>query len=275
MEHKKYRRDQIADLILLRLTEHKDQIAREYVSQPIAHFVIDDLLPTELAHEIYGVFPATSQMKLKKSLRERKYVTAQMDRCAPLLEETIFSFHDPRIVALVSELTGLEQVEPDRQLYAGGISVMDSGHFLNPHIDNSHDKVRQRYRVLNLLYYVSPEWQQGYGGDLELWPDGPRGKQISIPCTFNRLVVMATSPTSWHSVNTIRRPAPRCCVSNYYFSGVSPTDEDYFHVTSFRGRPEQPLRDFVLRADIRLRMLLRKIRPTGIVENKHFYRKSV
>ena len=32
---------------------------------------------------------------------------------------------------------------------------MDLGHFLNPHIDNSHDAKRERYRRFNLLYGVS------------------------------------------------------------------------------------------------------------------------
>lgn len=264
-------RIQIAELISTRLTERKNQLS---YAQPIPYFVIDDLLPVELAQEVYRSFPSTSQMRLKKSLRETKYVTAQMNRCQPLLEEVIFAFHDPRIVSLVSEITGLQQIEPDRQLYAGGISVMDGGHFLNPHIDNSHDRTRERYRVLNLLYYVSPDWHPGFGGELELWPEGPRAQPVAIPCTFNRLVVMATNPISWHSVNRVRWHEPRCCISNYYFSPLSPCGEDYFHVTSFRGRPEQPWRDLVLRADIRLRMLLRKIRRNGIVENKHFYRKG-
>ena len=33
---------------------------------------------------------------------------------------------------------------------------MAPGHFLHPHIDNSHDMERQRYRILNLLYEMSP-----------------------------------------------------------------------------------------------------------------------
>lgn len=266
-------RDRIADLILARLTEEKERLSRQYSSQPVAHFVIDNLLPLELVHGIYRSFPSVSQMNLKKSLRELKYVTAQMNRCAGLIEETVFAFHDSRIVALIEEITQLREIEPDRLLYAGGISTMTRGHFLNPHLDNSHDKSRERYRALNLLYYSTPDWNPAEGGSLELWPDGPKGSPITIPCLFNRLVVMATNRRSWHSVNRITSQAPRLCVSNYYFSPVSPETEDYFHVTSFRGRPEQPLRDLVLRADIRLRMLLRKIRPTGIVENKHFYRK--
>jgi Rps23 Pro-64 3,4-dihydroxylase Tpa1-like proline 4-hydroxylase len=52
---------------------------------------------------------------------------------------------------------------------------MTRGHYLNPHIDNSHDKFRADYRVLDLLYYTSPDWQVEFGGSLELWPNGPRG----------------------------------------------------------------------------------------------------
>jgi Rps23 Pro-64 3,4-dihydroxylase Tpa1-like proline 4-hydroxylase len=150
---------------------------------------------------------------------------------------------------------------------------MERGHFLNPHIDNSHDRFRKRYRVLNLLFYVSPGWSAGNGGSLELWPDGPKGKPVAIPSLFNRLVIMKTNRTSWHSVDAIRVRRSRCCVSNYYFSRFPPDGtDDYFHVTSFRGRPEQPIRDLLLNADIVLRSALRKLRPMGVVQNPHYYR---
>ena len=41
---------------------------------------------------------------------------------------------------------------------------MTEGDFLNPHIDNSHDAKRERYRRLNLLYYVSPGWESAKRG---------------------------------------------------------------------------------------------------------------
>lgn len=117
-------------------------------------------------------------------------------------------------MALIARITGLEALEPDEQLYAGGISMMVKGHFLNPHVDNSHDKARERYRVLNLLYYVSPGWKRENGGNLELWPDGPKGEQITVESRFNRLAVMITNKNSWHSVSEIRVSEARCCVSN-------------------------------------------------------------
>jgi hypothetical protein len=66
----------------------------------------------------------------------------------------------------------------------------------------------------------------------------------------------------------------RCCISNYYFSEKPLEDHEYFHVTSFRGRPEQPLRDMVLQGDIALRQGIRKVFKKGIVENPHVYRKE-
>ena len=53
---------------------------------------------------------------------------------------------------------------------------------------------------------------------------------------------METNKTSWHSVSKVSANRPRCCISNYYFSEISPDGEEYFNVTSFLGRPEQPIR---------------------------------
>jgi Rps23 Pro-64 3,4-dihydroxylase Tpa1-like proline 4-hydroxylase len=237
------------------------------------YFVVDELLPHDLAMRVWKAFPDTSALMLRKSLREVKYVTSQMDRCDPALEECVYAFQDPRVVRVVARITDLEGVEPDERLYAGGISVMGVGHYLHPHIDNSHDMERGRYRILNLLYYTSPDWEESNGGNFELWPEGFT-KPLTIHSKFNRLLVVATNRYSWHSVSRVKVPALRACVSNYYFSSISPEHEEYFHVTSFRGRPEQPLLDFVLRADSWVRGALRKVAARGLFKTKHYYAKN-
>jgi len=103
----------------------------------------------------------------------------------------------------------------------------------NPHLDNSHDKDRNMWRALNLLYYVTPDWKIENGGNLELWPKGPKQDQITIHSKFNRLVVMATHNNSWHSV----------------------------------------IRDIYLKMDSFARMQIRKIFKKGVVENPHKYKK--
>jgi len=250
------------------------ELARQWTeSAPINHFVVDDLLPEDWVRSIRSAFPGPETMSLKSSLRELKYVAAQMNRYDPVLEEIVYAFQDPEIVRTIEQITQLKSLEPDSLLYAGGISLMAPGHFLNPHVDNSHDKFRERYRVMNLLYYVSPDWSQENGGNLELWPTGPEGQQLTIPSKFNRLVVMITHQKSWHSVSKNIAQQNRCCVSNYYFSQHPIGGSEYFHVTSFRGRPEQPVRDLMLRGGIWLRMMVRKLFPKGIKDNPHYYKK--
>lgn len=265
-------RTEIAALIVPRLQTNEPRIATQFATQD--YFVVDDLLPDALAHSIYHSFPDPSTMMLRKSIRELKYVTSQMDTCAPLLEEVVYAFQDPRVVDEVAKVTGLKQVEPDEKLYAGGISLMASGHYLHPHIDNSHDIERERYRILNLLYYTSPDWNVENGGNLELWPDGTKAEPHTVHSKFNRLLVIATNRNSWHSVSKVLTNRNRTCVSNYYFSKVSPEEEDFFHVTSFHGRPEEPVRDLLLRGDAALRSLIRRIAPTGLRRTKHYYKKG-
>lgn len=268
-------RTEIADHVVRRLSESLDSLKSQWAgSGPIEHCFIDDVLPEDVALKIRTAFPTGKSMRTRRSLRELKHVAAQMDAYDPLLEEALYAFQDSRIVELISEITSLRKLRPDDLLYAGGISMMSRGHFLNPHLDNSHDKSRELYRVLNLLYYASPDWKLENGGNLELWPEGMSGKQVAIESRFNRLVIMITNRRSLHSVSPVEIDGLRCCVSNYYFSEEPAEATDYFHITSFRGRPEQPIRDVILQADSVLRMAVRKLFPKGVVETKHYYDKG-
>lgn len=267
-------RQDLANYIIGRVKSEKDLLKQEFsTGNQINSCIIDDLLDESVARQIYEAFPSKEEMSLRMTLSEYKYVAAQMDRYNPLLEKAIYAFQDPTFVSLVKEITGFSELLPDEHLYAGGISLMSQGCFLNPHLDNSHDKDRKNFRVLNLLYYVTPDWEETYGGNLELWDNGLKSPQRTIWSKFNRLVIMMTDKSSYHSVNPVIYNASRCCVSNYYFSPVSPKSEDYFHVTSFRGRPEQKLRDLVLQADIAIRNKIRKVFPKGIVKPWHMYKK--
>jgi Rps23 Pro-64 3,4-dihydroxylase Tpa1-like proline 4-hydroxylase len=269
-------RTQYADRIAAGLDREKSRLMEEF-RQPgrLQSCALDNVLPEEWVRQIFAAFPNPSEMMERKSLREHKLVAAQMDKYHPLLEEIVYAFQDPRVLSLSTEITGIEGMLPDDHLYAGGISLMAQDHFLNPHLDNSHDKDRNLYRVLNLLYYVSPDWTHESGGNLELWDNGPEGQPREIVSRPNRLVLMATHKTSWHSVNRVRAShAPRCCVSNYYFSPTPLEHQQYFHVTTFRGRPEEPIKDVLLQGDAALRSGIRKVFKKGVTKPTHVYEKD-
>ena len=70
------------------------------------------------------------------------------------------------------------------------------------------------FRRLNVLLYLTSQWEEGDGGELELWY-GPasKGKVLKkIPPIFNRLVVFETNkrtfhghPSEWKSKKATRR----------------------------------------------------------------------
>lgn len=233
------------------------------------HLVIDSLLPKDLAYRIYTAFPVNARWHQHDSFRERKKSFAKVDTVDPLIADITDAFHKPAVLDAVKEVTGLADLEADPSLYAGGISMMGFRDFLNPHIDNSHDAKRQRYRRLNLLYYISPDWSLNFGGNLELW-DNAVTKPVTIHSAFNRLVIMETNRHSWHSVEPVTTNKNRCCVSNYYFSAKSPTGHDYYHVTSFLGRPGETAKRIYGRADNFMRQTFSAL--TGMSRGKKLTR---
>lgn len=239
------KQEKFVEHILFRLKTDYDLLKKQW-NRPegtkTRHFYIDNLLPLDDVTSIYASFPKNADGFFdRESFRERKSTSADLSSEAPILTDITYAIQDSRIVEMVGEICGMGKVEPDPKLYAGGLSMMFRDDFLNPHIDNSHDVMRNKYRRLNLLYYVSPDWELENGGNFELW-SADRKTPKTIVAFQNRLVVMETNRSSWHSVSKVKTDNPRCCVSNYYFSSESPDGDSYFHVTSFSGRPEQPFR---------------------------------
>ncbi|MEP5340494.1 MAG: 2OG-Fe(II) oxygenase [Algibacter sp.] len=266
---------EITKIVYNNIKSKKNDLIESYndSKESIGFFFIDDLLPKNLALELYKVFPEKSEMRCLKSIREYKYISAQMDKHNSLLEEVLYVFQQKEIIDLIGEICNVKSLYADEFLYAGGISLMSQNNFLNPHLDNSHDAERERWRVLNLLYYVTPNWEIEDGGNLELWPNGPKKNPVVIKSKFNRLVVMATHQSSWHSVNKVLVDKNRCCISNYYFSKEPLKSLDKFHVTKYKGRPEEIFKNLVLDIDANLRMLVRKFFKKGVRKNPHIYKK--
>lgn len=241
-------------------------------SGPVRHLFLDDAFDLNLVKKVSNEFPDSKKLILRDSIRERKKVGVELDQYDKILSDFQYTFLDEKLISEIEKITGIQNLIIDPSFYASGISVMSKGDFLNPHLDNSHDGDRIAYRCLNILFYCSVDWKIENGGNLELWSDDFKEKKL-IHSKFNRLVVMETNQSSWHSVNKILIDAQRNCISNYYFSVKSPTNKDYFHVTSFRGRPEEFIKNIFLSLDSFSRNLIRKFFPNGIIKSKHRLKK--
>ncbi|HSW93852.1 MAG TPA: 2OG-Fe(II) oxygenase [Gammaproteobacteria bacterium] len=244
--------DQLVNLIVQRLTECKENLKNQFFSKhaiPVArHFILDNLLPLEIAEKIHAAFPKKNEMRLLKIGGELKLKYSHIKNTSDLLQDFHHAISHPTVISMMESITEIPDQMPDTSRIAGGASMMLKGGYINPHIDHSHDIDKKFYRVLNTLYYVTPGWALENGGNYELWDTAIENRMI-IPSLFNRLLVMETNQTSWHAVNPVLCDGERRCIFNYYFSKQSPQTNDYFHDASFplhnpliRPRPEQKIR---------------------------------
>lgn len=256
------RREELVKFVLESIGKKRDSIIEQWKNPkgtPTRHFYIDDLFPEDVADEISNSFPREGEAwNDRETFREKKKTLAKLSQAPQILTDVTFAIQAPEVLKKISEVTGVDDLEGDPLLYAGGLSMMMEGDFLNPHIDNSHNMDRSLYRKFNALYYVSPNWESANGGNLELW-DEEVTSPVEIVSKYNRLVIMETNKLSWHSVNKVKVSGVRCCVSNYYFAkGPQPYTTDYYHVTSFMGRPEEKLKRLVSHLDNSARQFVAK-----------------
>jgi Rps23 Pro-64 3,4-dihydroxylase Tpa1-like proline 4-hydroxylase len=242
------------------LLARREKLSRQWQRDPIANIQVDDLLAPDTAKALFDSFPRPERMLSRRGLGEHRYIGEQLDQYSALVRETVRAFHDPRVVAAVSELTQIRGLVAETRMGVCGVSQMDRGHFLNPHVDSAHDDDQHRnHQVVSLLYYVTPDLRLVDGGHLELWHQGPDGEATTILSKFNRLVIMATHGSAWHSVSPVRSDRHRCCLWTYYHAPSSVQPHHDHHIPVFRGRPEQKLRDLLLRADTFARQSLYRL----------------
>jgi Rps23 Pro-64 3,4-dihydroxylase Tpa1-like proline 4-hydroxylase len=261
---------ELENIILSRL----DGDIKAFTNGYFKYWIVDDLLPIELAQTIARAFPSEDVLRQRDSLREYKRVGINFDEYDPIMEDITYVFHNDQIVKKVENITGFSQLSPDRELYAGGLSSMVKNSFLNPHLDNSHNDSKTLYRVLNLLYYVSEARNPEDGGNLLLFPKGIDQPSVLIESTFNRLVIMETNDQSYHGVTKVISETPRRCISNYYFSMKPTVKHDYLHVTSFFPFPEdRKFKVIALFLDRNIRQHISKIYK-GIFRYKNWHKRS-
>jgi hypothetical protein len=229
--------------------------------------VLDDLLPSAWRDEILrGVPPRESMLRLK-SLGERKFCMAQTSAMTSALRNCVAAFASTPIADKLATVMGRNELAPDGALYNGGVTVMSPGDFMRPHLDNSHNRDRNRQRRLVVLYYLSSPWRPEDGGALTIWSRKPLRRLHVIPYRPNRLVLMELGAEAWHSVDPVRGASDRVNLTTYFYDAEETRTP--VHLTRFMGWPGQAFTNAILEAQFRLRMLAQKAGAGRFARNHH------
>jgi Rps23 Pro-64 3,4-dihydroxylase Tpa1-like proline 4-hydroxylase len=215
-------------------------------ADPFPHIVVDELIVPEILDRVLAEFDAMDRGRwhhADESL-ERKWSNEDSRQFGPFTAALFAQLNGGPFITFLEELTGIRGLVPDPHLRGGGLHEIRADGLLGVHADFNVQKRLKLYRRLNLLIYLNKDWDEGWGGALELWDRKGRGCVRAIPPLFNRAVLFDTSNYSYHG-----HPHPLTCppdrsrksVALYYYSQECPAEEDPKpHTTIFLGRDAGP-----------------------------------
>tara|TARA_B100001250_G_C19742604_1_gene763748 strand:- start:676 stop:1407 length:732 start_codon:yes stop_codon:yes gene_type:complete len=185
---------------------------------PFDHYVVDNFLPEETAELISNEFISYSNENwfVYKNQIENKKTLQDWGKFPKHTYKLFNYFCSPRFVEYISDISGIDNLYVDQGLHGGGWHMHGTGGNLNIHKDYSiHPKLGLQ-RKLNLIVYISKDWNPDWGGALEFWShdhdnNKPLRLEKSIECVYNRAVLFDTTQNSWHGL-----PNPLTCPNDKY-----------------------------------------------------------
>jgi Rps23 Pro-64 3,4-dihydroxylase Tpa1-like proline 4-hydroxylase len=224
------------------LREKGEELQEAHASaDPFPHTVIDNFLPMEIVRYCQDHFPGEEgpisgefdrdQERFKRSFHP--------DGLAPELRHLFYTFNSLPFVKMVERITGIRGLIPDPYFMGAGFHETRTGGHLGMHTDFNHHKPMDLERRVNVLIYLNEDWEDGYGGELELWDSEMKSRFERVVPVAGRCVMFNTTDESWHGhPDPVAHPGdkPRRSIALYYYSAT--WDESRKgKSTQFRVRP--------------------------------------
>jgi Rps23 Pro-64 3,4-dihydroxylase Tpa1-like proline 4-hydroxylase len=253
-------------------------------AQPFPHVVIDNFLPENLIEAISKSFPQQPLVHDKAYLDEFAHFKKRQifpGDCNSFAMNFFQFLNSSAILCFLEGLTGIDGLIADPHFDGGGFHEISRGGKLGIHADFRINHKLHLERRLNLLLYLNKDWDEAYGGALELWNKDMRSPFCSIAPIYNRCVVFNTNIDSFHGhPNPLNTPdgVYRRSVATYYYTAsrsiygevkdsstkwmARPSDSKKFKAGTAKYRAKLVIQDLcpplVFRALVRLK---RRVRP--------------
>lgn len=196
-------------------------------ADPFPHAVLDGFVDPDLLDCVLEEFPAPGDVQWWEfdDRREKKLGTRDDSAMGPTTRRFFADLNSAAMIDFLQVLTGVDGLVPDPHLFGGGLHQIERGGFLKIHADFDTHPVTSLVRRLNLIVYLNKDWEDGYGGDLELWDAAMTRCVTRIAPVFNRCVVFAMGETFFHG-----HPDPLACPAGrsrksmalYYYTAPGP-----------------------------------------------------
>jgi Rps23 Pro-64 3,4-dihydroxylase Tpa1-like proline 4-hydroxylase len=210
-------------------------------SDPYPYVVLEEFLEPAVAEACVREFPRRDDATWNNyvHVNERKHAKSDQRTFPPTIQAVTHELNSERFLGFVQAISGISGLIADDAFMGGGLHQSGKGGFLNIHADFTGHPHHPRWRRrINLLVYLNPDWEESYGGQLELWDRQMTRCVQRIAPRMNRAVIFQTDADAFHG-----HPEPMTCPDDfsrrslalYYFT----KERAAFDVrsTEYRARP--------------------------------------
>ncbi|HSE11196.1 MAG TPA: 2OG-Fe(II) oxygenase [Rudaea sp.] len=231
-----------------RLHDQADRLAARFRERkPFRHVVIDDFFAADDGAQLLAQFPAFERGNARNEDGGigNKSTIEKIRGLGPAFTALDDLVQSRPFLDLIGRITGIPDLLYDPWYFGGGTHENRNGQDLDAHVDFNRHPVEKWHRRLNLIVYLNREWNDTWGGSLELHSDprSPDDQVTTITPLYNRAVIFETTEWSWHAFPRIALPAnkqalTRKSIALYFYTKDRPTDElADTHSTIYVDRP--------------------------------------
>ena len=230
------------------------ELSTQYQSaSPYPHIVLENFMNPEVLDECITEFNKLNEADgwiNYTHYNEKKKGLNKLDVLPETIKGTINELNSPEFLKFLSVLTGIKDLQKDDFLEGGGIHQSTKGGYLNIHADFTvHPHHRNWQRRVNVLVYLNKNWEEEWGGKLELWDTKMTACEAKVAPVFNRCVIFNTDADSYHG-----HPEPMTCPEGVYRRSIalyyySVEDKPFRRATYYQARPGEGNKKLMVKID--------------------------
>lgn len=213
-------------------------------ASPYPHLILDGLLRPDVARDLERAFPtdAGDEWTHYRHFNNNTMGLTDITTMPALAQDVIRELNAPRFTGWLAEVTGFSRLRSDDMLEGGGLHMTRAGGYLNLHADFTNHHYHAKWqRRCNLILFLNSDWQEEWGGALELWARDLSAKGATVPVRNNLAVIFETARDTFHGYPdplTCPPGAVRKSLALYYYTEEATVEA---RATNYRVRPGEGL----------------------------------
>lgn len=211
-----------------------DTTINNFSDDPFKHLFIDNFFETNFANQLFENFPELDSELWERTndpeieVKMRSNWTSEFDVPEKIVD-TIRIMNSAPFLQSLSYALGIPKLIPDPYFSGGGLNVTVSGGLLDVHVDGNYHDATGLHRRVNVILYLNPGWQDGWGGEFGLYDN--KGEKLikKIAPLHNRFMAFDTNDFSFHGLpdplNFPEGHARRSIILYYYTKEPRPNSQ--------------------------------------------------